>query len=118
MNDGEQFVKNNQEIPSLSPMPSYEEDNPRVETMLPAVSAEKMKAEREEERKDADSKYARNRDMWVTIAGLILVLLLITLYALAAFIAERNDYVTSLLYLLNSVVMLIIGYIFGTKINR
>ena len=115
MEHDEQPAKSAAEIP---PLPSIEEDGPKIEQAMPRASIEEIKIQREEARKDADSQHARIRDTWVTVAGLILILVLISGYFYAVLFSERNDYTASLLNLLNSVVMLIIGYIFGTKITH
>jgi cation transport ATPase len=108
------LVKNAPAIDSIL----LEEDSPKVETSISKVRIDEIKTKRDEDRKDADSQHARTRDTWITIAGLILVLILIAGYFYAVQFLPKNDYIASLLNLLNSVVMLIIGYIFGTKITH
>jgi len=115
MEHDEQLAKNAVEIP---PLPSIEEDDQRTAPLYQKASIEEIKTRREEARKDADSQHARIRDTWVTVAGLILILILIFGYFYAVQFSQKNDYTASLLNLLNSVVMLIIGYIFGTKITH
>jgi len=115
MEHDQQLEKNAPEIP---PPPVVEEDDPKIETPLQKASIEEIKTRREEARKDADSQHARIRDTWVTVAGLILILVLIFGYFYAVQFSQKNEYTASLLNLLNSVVMLIIGYIFGTKITH
>jgi len=110
-----QLTRNASEIP---PPPFAEEDYPKVGPVIPRASIEEIKVKGEEARRDADSEHSRKRDTWVTVAGLILVFILMLLYWFTAFLIKPNDYLSSFLYLLNSVIMLIIGYIFGTKITR
>jgi hypothetical protein len=106
-------------VPEISSI-TYEEDSPEVATKGKVSKArpKKLKLEREEARKDADSSYARFRDRWVTLAGIMLVIVLIALYFVTVVFFEENSGVSSLLYLLNSVIMLIIGYVFGTKTTK
>jgi hypothetical protein len=95
-----------------------EEDGP-VSRPAPRYAVEEIKTEREEARKDADSAHARNRDTWVTVSGMVLILILIFLYKCTVKTPPPNENTASLfLNLLESVIMLIIGYIFGTKITR
>ena len=115
METDEQLYRNASEISSIIPL---EEDSPKIESLQPKARIEEIKAEREEARKDADSEHSRKRDTWVTISGLILVFILLLLYWFTAFLLKPNDYLSAFLYLLNSVIMLIIGYIFGTKITH
>jgi cation transport ATPase len=103
--------------PEIVPV-SLEEDSPKTDFPLQTDRIEELKTKREEDRKDADSQHARTRDTWVTIAGLILVLILIIGYFIAVGSFPKNEYVPSLLDLIKAVVMLIIGYIFGTKITH
>jgi di/tricarboxylate transporter len=110
----QQLLKNAPLIPIIPD----EEDDPKIDALLPKVFFDKTREEREEARKDADSEHSRKRDMWVTIAGLILVFVLIILYWITISWLKSNDNTQGFLYLLNSVIMLIIGYIFGTKISH
>jgi cation transport ATPase len=105
------------DVPEIPSIPQFEEDNPKTEPLSPEVRLDILKAQSEEARKDADSDHARKRDTWVTIAGFTLVLVLIVVYWLTAFLMKPNDYLSHFLNLLNSVVMLILGYIF-TKISQ
>ena len=109
-----ELLKNSLEIPSIV----IEEDDPKTDYSHHKKSIKEIKESGKEARKKAKSDYSRKRDTWVTISGLILVFVLIAFYLLAVLFAGKNDYMTSFLYLLNSVVMLIIGYIFGTKNTR
>jgi hypothetical protein len=95
------------------------EEDSSLSSFLPNDRIEEIKAKREEDRKDADSAHARSRDTLVTISGMILVLVLIILYncAIEKTLPDR-EFASLFLNLLDSVVMLIIGYIFGTKITR
>jgi len=104
-------------IPEIT-LNSIEEDSPDVEKPSPEARLKKIKVERAEARKDADSNYARSRDMGVTIAGLALVFVLIIMYFIAVVYFPDNEHISSLLDLIKAVVMLIIGYIFGTKITQ
>jgi len=108
--------------------PSYEQDeslfmlpgnggDSRQDPPLPSVNIEEMKAREKADRKKAAAEYFMKRDKWVTLAGLLLVFLLILIFAGFVLVYEPNPRVSSLLYLLNSVIMLIIGYIF-TKTSR
>jgi hypothetical protein len=103
------------EIPAL---PLIEVDDPKTESSLPKTSSEEIKTQREEARKDADSKHARLRDSLITGAGLAMVLILIGGYFYAVRCFPENEHITSLLDLLKAVIMLIIGYVFGTKTQR
>jgi hypothetical protein len=95
-----------------------EEDRPDL-AVLQKDSVEEIKARREEARKDADSAHARNRDTWITIAGMILVLIMVAIYNYTVRKPPPDKDTTSLfLNLLDSVIMLVIGYIFGTKITK
>jgi hypothetical protein len=95
-----------------------EQDVPTSKTFTKA-RIEKIRLEREEDRKDADSAHARIRDTWVTVAGMVLILLLIVMhYLLAWFPPSNKEYGLPFMKLVESVIMLIIGYIFGTKITR
>ena len=113
--DYNELQKTAPEIPHTIPL---EEDTPKFEQQLQIASIEEIKVEREEKRKDADSEHARKRDTYVTIAGLILVLIIIGLYWATFSFMKPNEYSHSFFNLLNSVIMLIIGYIFGTKITK
>ena len=104
--------------PEISTEILLEEDKPKIGMAIPKARLEEIKTAREEARKDADSDHSRKRDTWVTIAGLILVCVLIILYMITVYQNQPNEYKTSFLHLLSSVVMLIIGYIFGKNINR
>jgi hypothetical protein len=86
---------------------------------IPRGSIEEIKVTREEDRRDADSAHARNRDTLITIAGMILIFVLVCMYSNIIRTPPPDKEAMSLfLNLLDSVIMLIIGYIFGTKINR
>ncbi|MDR0303074.1 MAG: hypothetical protein LBI04_12285 [Treponema sp.] len=111
--DNNELLHSAREIPSVS----LEEDSPKMDQPLPRARLEELKAEREEARRDADADHARKRDTWVTFSGLILVFMLILIYWFTSFLLKPNDYLASFLYLLNSVVMLVLGYIF-TKITQ
>jgi hypothetical protein len=104
-------------IPNIASVP-VEEDSPENEQPSPKARVELLQAERAEDRKDADSDHARKRDTWVTIAGFILIFVLIIGYFIAVGCFPDNEHITSLLDLIKTVVLLIIGYIFGTKITH
>jgi hypothetical protein len=110
----DQLAKNAPEVP---PLPAVEEDDPKITPLFPKAKIKELKAKGKQTRKNADSDYARKRDMVVTVTGIVLVFILILLYWLTAFLIRPNDYLSSFLYLLNSVIMLILGYIF-TKITQ
>jgi len=110
----EQLIKSAPEIP---PLPIAEEDDPKAEPFFQKAKIKELKAKGKQTRKNADADYARKRDMVVTVTGIVLVFLLIMLYWFTAFLLKPNEYLSSFLYLLNSVVMLILGYIF-TKITQ
>jgi len=107
--------KTGRAVPEITPV---EEDSPDIEQPPPKANPEEIKVKREEDRKDADSDHARKRDTWVTIAGLILIFILIIGYFIAVGCFPDNEHITSLLDLIKAVVMLIIGYIFGTKTTQ
>ncbi|MCL1993469.1 MAG: hypothetical protein FWG66_11050 [Spirochaetes bacterium] len=94
-----------------------EEDSPKPGRPVYEASPKEVQVEREEARKDADSHHARDRDWWVTKAAVKLVVALIIIYAVIVFVEDRAS-VSSLLYLLNSVIMLAIGYIFGNRFKN
>jgi hypothetical protein len=93
-----------------------EEDQPKKAVPV-SKSIEEIKARSDAATQEAKTRHYLSRDTWVTLAGLILVLLLIGCSGAFAGIWADNEkpYVTSFLNLLSSSVMLIIGYIFGRK---
>ena len=103
----DELIKN---APEILPIPS-EEDSPRIESLLSAARLEELKTKREEDRKDAESQHERLRDTGITFAGLLLLLIFVFLYFFTVKCLDQNDDVKGFLYLLQSVIMLIIGYI-------
>ena len=77
-----------------------------------------MKAREKAERKKAAAEYFMKRDKWVTLAGLFMVFILVLIFAGFVLVYEPSPRVSSLLYLLNSVIMLILGYIFTKTTQR
>ena len=104
---------------SIPEIPSLEIDKPKTE--LPQhgrkkANVDEIKEKGKQKRKNAAFKYFRKRDMRVTIAGLVIVCVLIGLYFIVAL--REHQHLSSFLYLLNSVVMLIMGYLFTKTTQR
>jgi cobalamin biosynthesis protein CobD/CbiB len=94
-----------------------EEDKPNS-GITPKKSIEEITARTEAAIKGAKAQHDLSKDTWVTIAGLILILILLTGSGVISWISSEKPYVTSFLNLLSSSIMLIMGYIFGTRNNQ
>jgi hypothetical protein len=99
------------------PEVNIEEDVP-LEYENTNDDVERIKQKHAEAREDAKTKHALSKDTWVTIAGLILILILLTGSGIISWVSCEKPYVTSFLNLLSSSIMLIMGYIFGTRNNQ
>lgn len=99
--------KENKPIPEIAGL----EDRP-PEDIRQAPTLVELK---EQERKDAESAHSLKISSWRNIAGLILVGILLIMTCGVAVYFKEPDYVKSFITLSSSSLMLILGYLFGTK---
>jgi hypothetical protein len=108
------------DYPNVSDVPevNIEEDVPLEYESANDDDIEHIKQKHAEAREDAKTQHALSKDTWVTIAGLILILILLTGSGIISWVSSEKPYVTAFLNLLSSSIMLIMGYIFGTRNNQ
>jgi predicted membrane channel-forming protein YqfA (hemolysin III family) len=91
-----------------------EEDKPNFPASR-KESIEEIKAKSEAARQDAKTRHDLSRDTWVTIAGFVLIFILLVGSGIVSWVSDEKSHITSFLHLLSSSIMLIMGYIFGTR---
>jgi hypothetical protein len=74
-----------------------------------------LKEREAEKRRYEKHRHKLAKDTWITIAALVLVLALIIIDGVVSFKSGEKEHVSGFLHMLTSCIMLVMGYLFGTR---